>query len=102
MNWKAMLESGKLEPKHLASEKTLASALKVSANTLQNYRRQGMPYYRIGGMVWYLTPEVMCWIISNCRRTAGSDETYQQLAGHGREVMAKRRELEGVETNNDQ
>lgn len=97
MNWKQMLEQGNLGPGDLASEKALASALKVSEHSLQVYRKKGLPYYRIGGMVWYLVPEVVLWILTNCRRTMDSDETYQQLAAHGREVMARRRELEGAE-----
>ena len=48
--------------KELYTTKEIAEMLKVHVNTINNFRKEGMPYKKIGHAVRFDADEVMKWI----------------------------------------
>ena len=42
--------------------KELAQIFKISRATIDRWRKEGMPFYKIGNGVRFLEPEVSAWI----------------------------------------
>ena len=43
----------------------LAQSLKISRSTIDRWRKEGMPYYKIGNGVRFIETEVNKWITQN-------------------------------------
>lgn len=43
----------------------LANSLKISRATIDRWRKEGMPYYKIGNGVRFIEAEVLIWIAVN-------------------------------------
>lgn len=54
----------------LILEKNLAKALGVSKDTMNKLRKEGCPYLRIGGRVFYSEPKFMEWVLANKERVS--------------------------------
>ena len=64
----------------LKGQQQVCDALAVSKETLYRLRERGMPFLRIGRRVYYYEPEVLAWILENCRTV----ETLTADNGEGR------------------
>ena len=43
----------------------LANSLRISRATIDRWRKEGMPYYKIGNGVRFIETEVLQWIVAN-------------------------------------
>lgn len=43
----------------------LANSLRISRATIDRWRKEGMPYYKIGNGVRFIETEVLQWIAAN-------------------------------------
>ena len=59
----------------LITEENLAKALGVSKQALYQCRRDGCPWFSIGGHVYYHQTKFMEWLLTYRERSAGEDET---------------------------
>ena len=59
-----------LKIEQLIREVELSKALKVSRQTLLEYRSKGCPWIKLGGRVFYHEPEFMAWLLKNQRRVS--------------------------------
>jgi hypothetical protein len=54
----------------LLEERELAKSLKVSRQTMLEYRHQGLPWIKLGQRVFYEEAEFTAWISKNRKRVA--------------------------------
>ena len=52
----------------LLTQKELADYLKVTEMTLYRWRKEGMPYIRVGKQVRYEKEAVLIWLNSNTKK----------------------------------
>jgi len=69
------------ELKDFLSAKELAEVLEVTIDTVLEWRRSGLPFYRIGKRVWFEQHEVTEFIMTHLRGEGikrNDDETYSK------------------------
>jgi len=64
----------------LRSEREAAQELGLSASALRALRAGGLPFLRVGRLVRYDMPSVVCWLLNNCDGSV-SDLTGQNEEG---------------------
>ncbi len=59
---------GNTTEQRLNGKKEIAKFLKVSNDTVDAYRRKGMPVHTFGRRIWALQSELMNWLEKNSNR----------------------------------
>lgn len=60
---------------NLITEKAFAEALGVSTATIRRYRREGLPYLRVGKRILLEVAASVDWIAKHCRQTGQTPTT---------------------------
>ena len=63
---------GDFLPGDLRNEKEAAVELGLSASALRGLRDDGLPYLRVGRLVRYDLPAVVCWLLNHCDGTVST------------------------------
>ena len=63
---------GDFLPEDLKSEKLAADELGLSVSALRRLRSEGLPYLRVGRLIRYDLPSVVCWLLNNCDGAVGT------------------------------